>query len=306
MIISASYRTDIPAFYGPWFHNRLKAGFCHTTNPYNGKTLTVDLSPAAVSGYVFWTRHLRPFFPALLDVQQQHKPFVVQMTITGYPRAIETAVTPPRRAIADLVSLREQFGPGVGVWRYDPILITPLTPWAFHLKNFRTLSRELTGVVDEVVVSFTHFYQKTQRNLARRETPQGLGLDWTDPPDETKKAMLGELRDMAAQAGLALSLCAQRQWLVEGVNDAACIDAARLTRLAGEPVPAGNKGHRPQCGCWASRDIGDYDTCPHGCVYCYAVRSRPLALKRFHQHDPASPFLFTPAVTLVAAHHQKA
>lgn len=35
MIISASYKTDIPTFYGDWFVNRLRAGYCKTLNPYN-------------------------------------------------------------------------------------------------------------------------------------------------------------------------------------------------------------------------------------------------------------------------------
>jgi DNA repair photolyase len=54
------------------------------------------------------------------------------------------------------------------------------------------------------------------------------------------------------------------------------------------------KGNRPECACHESRDIGEYDTCPHGCVYCYAVRTRALARRRFQQHDPEGEFLCTP------------
>ncbi len=50
MIVSASYRTDIPAFYGEWFINRLHAGYCNVFNPYSRKPYAVDLRPEAVDG----------------------------------------------------------------------------------------------------------------------------------------------------------------------------------------------------------------------------------------------------------------
>jgi hypothetical protein len=33
-IISVSRRTDIPAFYAPWFLNRLREGFAGYVNPF--------------------------------------------------------------------------------------------------------------------------------------------------------------------------------------------------------------------------------------------------------------------------------
>ncbi len=94
MIVSASYRTDIPAFYGDWFARRLAEGFCDVTNPYGGKPYRVALRGPDVDGFVFWTRNARPFFPVLESLAQDGVPFVVQYTITGYPDAIDTA-TPP-------------------------------------------------------------------------------------------------------------------------------------------------------------------------------------------------------------------
>jgi len=75
-----------------------------------------------------------------------------------------------------------------------------------------------------------------------------------------------------------------------------CIDAERLERVSGNRIvyKTVQKGNRKECGCFASRDIGEYDTCPHGCVYCYAVQHRDLSLERYKAHDPTSEFLFPP------------
>ena len=89
MIVSASYRTDIPAFYADWFARRRAAGFCEVTNPYGGRPYRVPLAGPELDGFVFWTRNIGPFQEALVEVAAQHIPFVVQYTITGYPRALD-------------------------------------------------------------------------------------------------------------------------------------------------------------------------------------------------------------------------
>jgi hypothetical protein len=292
MIISASYRTDIPAYYGGWFLNRLKAGLVRTINPYGGPTSTVPLTAGWVDGFVFWTRNLGPFFPALEVVGAADYPFVVQYTITGYPKALDAATIGPSRAIDHLRRMVSEFGLAAAVWRYDPILFTSLSPPAWHRSNFLELARSLQGTVDEVVVSFAHIYRKTGRNLAAAACD--LGFDWWDPSADDKRALLADLAEIAAAHGLAMTLCAQRELLVEGVGDARCIDAERLSRVAGRPIEALRRPHRKTCGCWASRDIGDYDSCAQGCVYCYAVNSRGVAKRRIARHNPASEFLIPP------------
>src|SRR6266536_3370617 len=92
MIISASYKTDIPTFYGEWFMNRLKAGYCKMINPYSQQIYRVDLTPESVDGFVFWTKNVGPFLKHMLEVQRMGYPFIVQHTITGYPRELEYRV----------------------------------------------------------------------------------------------------------------------------------------------------------------------------------------------------------------------
>ena len=44
-----------------------------------------------------------------------------------------------------------------------------------------------------------------------------------------------------------------------------------------------DKGQRALCGCMVSKDIGQYDTCPHQCEYCYANTSKELALANYKE-----------------------
>jgi hypothetical protein len=89
VIISASYRSDIPAFHARWFEAALLAGKAEVPNPYSGTTTSIDLRPGAVDGYVFWTRNPRPFAPALDRVTAQAKPAIFQFTILGHPRKLD-------------------------------------------------------------------------------------------------------------------------------------------------------------------------------------------------------------------------
>jgi sulfatase maturation enzyme AslB (radical SAM superfamily) len=212
---------------------------------------------------------------------------MVQYTVTGYPKELEGSVPGAGHSVEMIRKLAAQFGPRCVVWRYDPVLFSSLTPPAFHLKNFKALCHDLKGAVDEVVVSFTQAYRKTRRNLDKL----GEGFAWEDPAPEGKKEFLAELVPLAAKAGMKVSLCAQRDLGVPGSRDASCVDAARLSQIAGKPVGAKGKGHRPDCGCAPSKDIGSYDTCPFGCVYCYATQSRKAARARMEKHDPDLEFL---------------
>ena len=289
MIVSASYRTDIPAFYGAWFMNRLRDGACRVANPYGGTEYTVSLRAGDVDGFVFWTKNAAPFAAPLEEIRRRGLPFVVQYTVTGYPTALERSVPPAAQAVEQVKSLAGTFGGRAVVWRYDPIVDSDVTPYAWHPGNFAALAHALRGSVDEVVISFAHIYRKTARNLAQAAVSHGFG--WRDPQAAEKIALVRHLSGIAADNGMRLTICAQPSLTVDGLPGARCIDAARLSDVAGRPVPARQKGNRPGCLCAESRDIGAYDTCPMGCVYCYAVASRGAARRRREAHDPGEPCL---------------
>lgn len=291
MIISASYKTDIPTFYGRWFLNRLAAGHCRMINPYGRQVYTIDLRPEAVDGFVFWTKNVGPFVDALAEVHGRGYPFVVQHGINGYPREMEHSVVDADRSIEQCRRIAATHGPRVVVWRYDPIVFSTLTPREWHLRNFERLAQRMEGTTDEVVISFAQVYRKTLRNMNAAATEQGF--EWHDPADAEKLSLAGDLVKIAQAHRMQLTVCSQRSFIVNGAADARCIDAERLSDVAGRPIRAKLQGNRKECGCCQCRDIGDYDTCPHGCAYCYAVQSPQLAAKRFRAHDPEGEFLFT-------------
>jgi Domain of unknown function (DUF1848) len=291
VIVSASYRTDIPAFYAEWFMRRLRAGYCRVANPYGGGTYEVALTPEAVDGFVFWTRNMRPL-TADLDRIRQVAPFVVQFTLTGYPRALESSVIPEAEAVAQLRGLRRRFGPRAAVWRYDPIVFAAGMDAEAHAAEFAKLAEALAGSVDEVVLSVMTPYRKSRRNLDRAARRHGFA--WDDPPLDEKQALLARLAGIAVEHGISPTLCSQPELLVPGLGEARCIDTDRLSDVAQHPIAAREAGNRPGCRCALSRDIGAYDTCPHGCVYCYAVGDRDRAVGNFRSHDPEADCLAPP------------
>ena len=268
MIVSASYRTDIPALYGHWFVNRLAAGWVRVANPYGGPPARIGLAPGDVDGFVFWTRNLEPFAGGLAAVEALGLPSMVR-------------------------ALAARRGPRTLVWRYDPIVFSSLTPPGWHESNFAGLARALEGAADEVVVSVARPYRKTARNLDA--AARDHGFSWRDPPPDEKRALIARLADIAGGHGMALTLCTQPELGgIPGTRPAACIDAARLSELAGRPISARRKGNREGCACALSRDIGAYDSCPQGCAYCYAVSGRAAAQRQIRRHDPAGECLLGP------------
>jgi hypothetical protein len=194
-----------------------------------------------------------------------------------------------RKSVDAVKQLAERQGSRVVSWRYDPIMFTSATPSQFHIDTFTRIADALYGFVDEVVISFMQLYRKTDFNL--RKMSRELGNPWWDPNLEVKRLLAAELADLAKERGMMLRICSQPE-LITTQSPARCIDSQRLADLAGRPLRVKTQGNRPGCECAASRDIGEYDTCPHGCVYCYAVRSFDRAVGRFKAHDPSSPYLF--------------
>ena len=291
MIVSASYKTDIPTFYAEWFRNRLRAGFCRMVNPYNrNRHYLISLERDDVDGFVFWTKNLAPFMDTLDEVHQKDYPFIVQYTINGYPRALEERVVNAERAVRNFCEGADKYGPHSFVWRYDTIIFTTDTDAAFHRNNFAALASQLSGYTSEVVVSFMQLYKKTKVNLEK--AAQTNHFHWYDPAPEVKQELLSDLVEIAARSDIRLSICTQPDLMVTGAAKARCVDAQRLMKIAGLPFRSKVKGMRSGCGCHEAKDIGDYDTCPHGCVYCYAVRDRALALRRYKSHDPLGEYLF--------------
>jgi hypothetical protein len=282
----------------------VRAGYCKMINPYSAQVYQADLTPAAVDGFVFWTKNIGPFLRYLPELRQRGYPFVVQHTITGNPRELESRVTSYARTTEYMQRLAGEYGPSCAVWRYDPILLTSLTHADWHRRRFGLLAKRLEGATDEVVISFAQIYKKTRRNT--EEAAREHSFSWEAHEQATlddRLTLVRELAGMAQARGMRLTICSQHAYLIPGVaEEGRCVDARRMERAAFEQQGRRAdllgriklKGNREECGCYASKDIGAYDTCPHGCVYCYAVDDRDLALRRYKAHNPACAFLFPP------------
>ncbi len=285
MIVSASRRTDIPAFYSRWFMNRLRAGFCEVRNPFNATQVSrVSLVPEDVEAIVFWTRDPRPLAPRLPELRAMgHEPFFL-FTLLDNPRVLDPKCPGPETAIPAFAALAEAL-PGRVVWRYDPVVLTEKTPPDWHRRTFERLCGRLSGLTGRVVVSLVEPYRKIAGRMAALA---GEGYGPLPPDPEAALRLFADLRDMAAARGMTLATCSQPEMFeAAGIPAGRCIDPAWIERHSGRPVAAAkDPNQRPRCGCAPSRDVGAYDRCLFGCRYCYATASFERAGAAFARHDP--------------------
>jgi len=292
-IVSASRRTDLPAFHAPWFLNRIRAGFCHWIHPFTAAVRRVSLRPADVLGIVFWTRNPRPLLPHLESLRADGYPMVFQLTITGHGPPVESHNPPVETALAAAEEIAGKLGPEAVLWRYDPIVLSPDLTRRDHVERFARLARRLEGVTRRCTFSFVDFYGKTKRNLGRIEAAAGVPFD--RPDAAAKVAMARELAGVAAGHGMALLSCCDDALVGGGVGKSRCVDPAAVAAVRGSPLPAlPARPTRRDCGCVRSVDVGAYDSCAFGCAYCYAVSSREAALRRLRTADPRDTLLWRP------------
>jgi hypothetical protein len=293
-VISASRRTDIPAFYSEWLLRRVRAGYCHWINPFGGQVYRVSLKPDDCLAIVFWTRNPRPLLAHLPFLRDSGYRFYLNFTINGYPRPIEAHNPPVRAAVEAFHRVADFVGPALVQWRYDPILITDRTPTAYHVDRFTQLSGLLEGATERCILSFADFYGKTTRNLRALEQEHGIRVD-PDPPIEDRRALAAELGQIAQAHGMHVFACCSEDLVGDRVRPAHCIDAELLARLVPGPLPRLKScPTRKECGCVEAVDIGAYDSCVFGCAYCYATNSRATASARLREHDPDDSLLWRP------------
>jgi hypothetical protein len=291
MIISASRRTDVPAFYAEWMVRRIREGYCTVANPFNRNQVTrVSLKPEDVDAIVFWTRNPRPLMPYLDELDSRGYRYYFQFTILGYPREIDAKAPPAATAIEAFRELAERLGPNRVVWRYDPIVFTGITPPAFHEENFRRLAEEIRGSARRVVVSIVDMYRKIESRLKKLEgTPAAVR-----PCDAGDfEPLMRRLAGLAGENGMEIVSCAEEIDLRPfGILPGKCVDDRVIAKAFGTEVPTTkDPTQRKACGCVVSRDIGMYESCLFGCRYCYATGSLDRAKANFDSHDPNSPSL---------------
>lgn len=285
MIVSASRRTDIPAFYTPWLFNRLREGYVLVPSPYDPARISrVRLTRDAVDCFVFWTKNPEPMLGRLEELSGY--PYYFQFTLNAYDRDVERNLPPLAQRIDTFRRLADRIGPDRVVWRYDPVLINPRYDEAFHTEAFARIARGLEGVAGSCMLGFIDRYPSI------RHAMDTLGAG--PLPSERIERMAPALLDAARSCGIALETCTVKVDLTaRGIRSGMCIDRERVERLAGYPIRAvKDRNQRAVCRCIESIDIGTYATCLHGCAYCYAMRpDHGRAVANRVLHDPASPLL---------------
>ena len=285
-IVSASRRTDIPAFYMPWFLGRLRAGFARYPHPFTGEPQEVSLRLEHVHSIVFWSKDYAPFLEHADEVEDRGYPYGCHFTITAIPRTLEPGVPEWQQAARSFEVLSRRIGPRRVWWRFDPILLTDEFGAAHYLESFRAMAAALEGLTERCYFSFTALYGKARRRLEAEAVPA------YEPELADKQALAQELAQMAAERGMTLHACCCGELVSDAVHKARCVDAGLLTELfPGGSLKPERRPTRKGCGCDASRDIGMYDTCPHGCIYCYANQDRKRVAARWERHDAAAEAL---------------
>lgn len=293
-IISASRRTDIPAFYSEWFINRIREGWCLVPNPLNyNQLMFLSLKPENVVAFVFWSKNPDPMIKYLSEIDARGYRYYFQFTLNDYPGILEPGIPHIDERIQTFRILSERISPQRVIWRYDPIIISSHTPPEYHIEKFHKISSALESYTNRVMVSFVDYYNKTNRNLSPLEET-GIQFDKEVVNSQIAFELLKELHEIASSKGIEVFTCAEdRDFSATGVTPGSCIDGDLLYKLWS--LKGNNKKDKTQrkaCLCVSSKDIGINDTCQHGCPYCYSTRNINLAQNRYALHNPLSPVIW--------------
>ena len=284
MIINTGARTDTAQWYAPWLQRRFEEGFVFVRNPlFPHKVTRYELDPAVVDCVEFCSKNYAPFLPALPAIVA-HFNTHFHYTITAYGQDIEPHVPSIDDSVQTLYDLERLVGSRRICWRYDPVLLTQAYTIDRHLETFDYLCGRLAGHVDRCIFSFVEMYQKLRQNFPELK-PIGA---------EDREVLARGLGGIAAAYGIPIQTCGNNGlWPQYGIATSGCTTLDMLGKANGVQFKQlKHKGQRVGCGCFESRDIGAYNSCPNGCRYCYANKDPERALRNWREeHDPQSPLL---------------
>lgn len=296
MIISASRRTDIPAFYADWFMGRVREGFFYRVNPFNSRQVSgFSLKAEDVDAVCFWTKNPRPLMKHLDELDGRGLNYYFQFTLNPYEVVFEPNLPPIAERLACFRELAGRIGAQRVIWRYDPVILSSVTPLSWHLEQAGWIAGQLKGATRRLVFSFCDFYGQGEGRLNRALRDSAIRLEDITAPEHrvTLEGVARGFRDIADRHGMMIFSCAEQIDLSAlGIQHGACIDGALIWRLFGRPAAAKkDKNQRESCGCVESVDLGSYNSCHFGCVYCYANFSPEQIQGNSLRHDRDSPSL---------------
>lgn len=320
IIISASRSTDIPAFYADWFFHRLMIGYSAWTNPFNGVKSFVSYDKCRF--IVFWSKNPKPLLNHLDELKERNIGCYIQYTLNDYEKeGLEKGVPPLKERIDTFKKLVDKLGKGRVIWRFDPLILTDQIGLDNLLRKVENIGNQLQGFTEKLVFSYADIatYKKVKANLEKSHVNY---QEWTEPQMEEFAQKLSELNRKwhyqlatcgekidIGQYGIQHNRCVDDDLMIRFAHhDKALMDfldveikTAETSLFGPDPIPADaimlsdllyaikkkdnrDKGQRQFCGCMVSKDIGEYNTCPHLCEYCYANASKNKAVENYNRH----------------------
>ncbi|MBR1798499.1 MAG: DUF1848 domain-containing protein [Bacteroidales bacterium] len=283
MILNTGGRTDTVQYYSQWLLNRFREGYVLSRNPmFPNNVSRIELAPATIDVVVFCSKDYSPILPHLNEISSRFRCFY-HYTITAYGSDIEPRVPSIEASIDTCLRLSAMVGRERIAWRYDPVLLTEKYTIERHLDTFDRMATLLAPHVGRCIFSFVEVYKKLEFNMPELRPINA----------QQRQALAEGLGRIARQHCLKLQTCGTAEsYDTYGIEHSGCmttqlfhdalgIDFKRMT----------NQGNRAGCRCMESRGLGDYNSCPNGCRYCYANRDHLQAMRNYALHDPTSPLL---------------
>ena len=281
MILNTGTRTDIPAFFHRWFLNRIEEGFVCSKNPYNNEIYRYDISPEVVDCICFCSKNPKPLVKHLDRIADYNQFWFI--TLNPYEKDVEVNVPDYKKVIKTFGEVSSTLNRNAIAWRYDPIFITEKYNLDFHIEKFEEIASQLCEYTSDCTISFIDLYKKVLRNFpdAREVSVE-------------EQLIIGEnFARIADEYGIRMKTCVEGTLLDQfGFDSSGCMTKEVLQKAIGNnlKIPRGKYKNR-QCNCLMGRDIGAYNTCLHGCKYCYANANMKLVKRNQKLHNPDSPLL---------------
>ena len=283
MIINTGSRTDTVQYYSEWLLKRFEEGFVYSRNPlFPNKVTKYELNPDVIDCVVFCSKNYKPILERLHEITDKFNTYFYY-TITAYGKDVESNVPDIDNSIKTLIKLSELVGANRIAWRYDPILLTTKYTKTLHYETFDYMAQKLSPYIDRCIFSFVEMYKKLKTNM-----PEIIPLTEND-----KNEIAKHIGMIAQKHNILLQTCATLENYDEyNILQSGCMTADILGKA--NDITFRNikhSGNRKGCRCMESRNIGDYDTCPNGCKYCYANQNPDIAKKNYEKHNINNPLI---------------
>lgn len=280
MILNVSGRTDIVAFYTPWFIKRLKEGFVDVRNPFNEAQVS-RIYFDDVEAIVFCTKNPRPIIPYLKEIK---KPILFHVTLTGYKKDIEVNVKDKKEIIEDIKEISKIIGKRNVYVRYDPIFLNDKYTVYYHIKAIKRLALLLDGYIEKIIISFIDDYKNVRKNEK--------ALNYREFTEEDYETLGVNIAKVCHEHKIRVHTCFEKRNLVEyGFDEEVCLSHELAYMLTGKKYPNWKARKEGLCNCVNIVDIGVFNTCSHFCKYCYANFKEEDVLKNRKLHDVNSTML---------------